>query len=210
MSINLIVANVSGSLDAHLKKIDDAFSISKKYLQENIKLDCIDVVCLDNPSMCIKEIGVGGYTPSRHLSYLYIDPSVEIDTSELVYTLCHELSHAKRFDTCGHGVSLFDSFIFEGLATAFEEEAGSSMKMPRSYVVKTVTEYNQIENLMSYAKAYYDVKDFNYHQWFISGFDEVPRWGGYMIGYKLVTDYLKKHNKKASELLLEDSKIFLM
>lgn len=201
-TINLFVANASGSLSEQFKIIQSAFDRASSVAQSLIGLTDVDVICIDDSNMVIPEVGVGGYTPGRHLSYLYVDPlNKELSEQEIFNTLCHELYHAKSYDGQGYGSTLLDSMIFEGLATAFEDEVSHG----NSFVVKELNARNTSEQLLQKHRDELLGEDFNHFRWFI--FDEtkeLPRWAGYEIGYHIVKKYLKKTNKKASELVIED------
>lgn len=202
----LLIANVTHSLDKQVDKIERAYKNAAATAEKLLGLGEIDVVCISDASMVIPEIGVGGYTPDRYLSYLYVDPEFDITEQEIYNTLCHELHHAKRYDGEGYGKTLFDSMIFEGLAVAFEEEvSGSQAFMPSQLASRGDT-----ESLVQKVKRHFDATDFEHFRWFI--FDKsgkLPRWAGYEVGYYLVQQYLARHpNKKASELVLEASSSF--
>ena len=205
-TINLFVANASGSLSEQLKIIQSAFDRASLVAQQLIGLTDVDVICINDANMVIPEVGVGGYTPSRHLSYLYVDPlNEELSEQEIFNTLCHELYHAKSYDGQGYGSTLLDSIIFEGLATAFEDEVSKG----NSFVVKELSTRNTSERLLQKHRDELSDEEFNHFRWFI--FDEtkeLPRWAGYEIGYHIVKKYLKKTNKKASELVVEDLSVF--
>lgn len=202
----LLIANANRSLDRYLELISSAYQRATKVTEELLQLQNVDVVCIADPSMVISEIGIGGYTPTRYLSYLYIDPAFDIDETEIFNTICHELSHAKRYDAMGYGETLLDSMIFEGLATAFEEEiGGKGAFLPAQLLAREKTEV-----LVGEVKSHFNDTNFDYQQWFIlDSTHKLPRWAGYEVGYYLVRTYLARTNKKASELMLEASSRFV-
>jgi uncharacterized protein YjaZ len=203
--ITLFIANASGNMNKLLNRIESAYKKATKTVSDLLGLDMVDVICIGDASMVIPEIGVGGYTPSRHITYLYIDPDFDVSEDEIYATLCHEMYHAKRYDGEGYGRTLFDSMIFEGLATAFEDEISNNTAfMPVQLLSRKNT-----ASLVSNIKNKLPSTDFDHFQWFI--FDssgKLPRWAGYEVGYYLVRQYMKKNNKKASELVLEASSNF--
>lgn len=203
----LLIANASHNLDKHIRKIEKAYERAIATTSKLLNLKGVDIVCIADASMVIPEIGIGGYTPGRYLSYLYIDPVFNVDENEIYNTLCHELHHAKRYEDIGYGDTLFDSMIFEGLAIAFEEEvSGTTAFMPSQLLTRVDT-----ESLIGKVKAHFDDTNFEHFRWFI--FDstgELPRWTGYEVGYYLVRRYLSRHrNKKASELVLKAPSSFV-
>ncbi|HVX47967.1 MAG TPA: DUF2268 domain-containing putative Zn-dependent protease [Candidatus Saccharimonadales bacterium] len=205
MGLNLIIANADGSLDKKQSVIKRAFASASQTAQELLQLDKVDVVCISNKVYVIPEIGIGGFTPSRHLTYLYIDPAAEINESEIFNTLCHEFHHARRYDGPGYGNTLFDSIIFEGLATAFENEVSGG----KAFISSTLRKRKNTRQLINKCKPHFNDTDFDHFKWFIrdkSG--ELPRWSGYEMGYFIVREQLAKQNKKASDLVLESPRNF--
>lgn len=203
----LFIANARHNFNKKtVKKVNAAYVQASNVVGQLLNLKGFDVVCITDKSMVIPDIGIGGYTPNRYLTYLYIDTSIDINQKELFNTLCHELHHAKRYEGPGYGETLLDSMIFEGLAIAFEEEvSGKEAFMPSQLLARDDT-----ENLLKRVKAHFEDKEFEYFRWFI--FDdtgELPQWTGYEIGYYLVRRYLSNKNKKASEIVPEASSSFL-
>lgn len=205
--MTLLIANANHDLDDLPDKIKSAYNRANKTAEKLLGLTDINVICISDASMVIPEIGTGGYTPSRHLTYLYIDPESNIDENEIYNTLCHELHHAKRYDDIGYGKTLLDSMIFEGLAVAFEEEiSGKGAFMPSQLLVRKDTSV-----LLRKIRHKLDHEDFEHFRWFIyDNPEELPRWTGYEVGYYLIRQYLQLHpNKKASELVLDASVSFI-
>lgn len=197
----LFIANASGGLNSHLQAINSAYSRAASLASGALGLDGIDVVCIADPKSVIPETGIGGFTPGRHLIYLYIDPSKTINENEIFYTLCHEMHHAKRYDGPGYGVTLLDSIVFEGLATCFEAEVSEEA----AFLVNHLNERKDGARLTTVVRDHMDDTDFNYFEWFIhDASGKLPRWTGYLVGYRLIKSYLTATNKKASEAVLED------
>ncbi len=203
--INLLIANVTGSLDRLIPRIQAAHGRAVETANQLLKLDDVDIVIVDDPSSCIPEIGTGGFTPNRHLVYCHIDPSVNVSEDEIYASLCHELNHARRYDGEGYGKTLFESMIFEGLAIAFEAEVSGG----QSFMTQALESRHDTQALVDQSKQQFDTADFIYYTWFINDTSgRLPRWAGYEIGYYLVRQYMKKTNKKASELVLEPAANF--
>lgn len=204
--MNLYIANASSRLSAQKDRINAAYKRAITTMSGLFHLDCVDVICLPDTKMIIPEIGIGGYTPNRHLTYLYIDPDFDVSEDEIYNTLCHELYHAKRYEGEGYGKTLFDSMIFEGLAVAFEEElSGKDAFMPAQLLSRTGTAL-----LLQKVNSDLYTESFDHFKWFIvDSANELPRWAGYELGYYLVREYIAKSNKKASELVLEASSTFM-
>lgn len=204
-NIQLHIANAGGSLDDVINKINKAFNNAANVCGTVLGLDRVDVICVDDSSMVIPEIGVGGYTSSRHLMYLYIDPSRSIDEQEIFNTLCHEFHHARRFDGPGYGKTLFDAMIFEGLAVAFEQECTEA----DGFIPKELLKRKETKKLINKYASKFEDTAFDHLAWFIYDKDnELPRWAGYDMGYYIARKYLSAKNKKASDLVVEGPEKF--
>lgn len=198
-------ANADGSLNGVKPKVKRALKRAVATADTDLKLDDIDVICLNDKKLVIGATGSGGYTPSRHHTFLFIDPSKTIDENEIYNTLCHEFHHAKRYDGPGYAKTLFDSLIFEGLAVAFEDEVSGG----KGFVSSTLRKRNKTKQLIEKCKSHFNDTDFSYVKWFGKDeSDELPYWAGYEMGYFIIREYLKNNNKKASELVLEPPKTF--
>ena len=171
-------------------------------VSQQLKLPNLDIVFSDNSRGVIPEIGVGGYAPTPHLIFIYINPkhpNLEKTLSlEVECTLAHELHHSARSYTVGYGTTLLEALISEGLADHFEiETTGVS---PRQWSVAfsgaKLTDWNEK------AKLEYKNTNYNHSDWFYGSKEKgIPRWIGYSIGFNLVGEYMKKNNKKSSELV---------
>lgn len=203
-NIKLHIINSAGTLDALESSIKAAYSKAIERVASELGLNTVDIVCLQDEKMVIPEIGVGGYTPNRNLVYIYVDTKKDISENELYNTLCHELHHAKRYDGPGYGKTLFDSMIFEGLATAYEAEN------EHAFIPEQLMARQDTLKLIDNVKEHFTDTDFNHFKWFIyDEGNELPRWAGYEIGFYIVRNYLERTNKKASDLVTEASDIFL-
>jgi len=203
-NIVLSIANASHTLDKQVSRIESAFKRASETATTLLELSSIDVICIDDPSQVIPEIGVSGFTPNRHLVYLYVDSNVALDEKDIYATLIHEFAHAKRYDGQGFGSTLFDSIIFEGLGVALEEETSGDNGTFLSNYLKN----QDNKALLGQIASHFGDHEFNRFHWFIEESDDLLRWTGYRVGYYIVTEYMKKTNKKASELLMEDFETF--
>jgi len=204
-SIKLYVANSGGALNNHLDKIGRAFQRAVSVVSVKLFLTQVDVICANDPYGTIQALGIGGYAPNRHLAYLYLDGLKELDENEIFYTLCHELHHTRRYDGPGYGQTLFDSFIFEGLATAFEE----AMSEGGTYLSTLLQQRTKTPKLIKETSKYFDDKDFDHRTWFITDkTKKLPSLAGYEIGFYIVRNYLALNNQTAADLVLTPTDIF--
>lgn len=192
-SIKLHIANASGSLDAHLNVIKNAFKDASVSADRFLRADKIDILIIDAPYNTIPELGVGGYTPSSNVVYINIDSSKEILEKDLYMGMLHEIHHAIRWRDPGYGTTLKEALLTEGLATLFEEECSgetpiyATVKITKDQILKASKELNN--------------KKYNHIEWFITGNKDIPRWFGYTYGYQLAKSASNTLKKPASELV---------
>lgn len=204
-SIKLYIANSSGVLNDNLDKIDRAFQRAVSVTSIKLLLTQVDVICVNDPFGTIPALGISGYAPNRHLAYLYLDSSKELDENEMFATLCHELHHTRRYDGPGFGQTLFDCFIFEGLATAFEEAVSEG----GTYLSTLLQQRTKTLRLIKDTSKNFDDKDFDHRTWFIADkTKKLPSLAGYEIGFYIVRNYLALNNQTAADLVLAPTDIF--
>lgn len=208
MALNLHIMKASGRLEKLEKKIKVAFDNGLKDVHRKIELPSIDVVIDDDDHLAIPETGVGGSAPSAHLLYIHINPEFkeieDILDFEIRSTVAHELHHCARWAARGYGSSLLEAVVSEGLADYFDIEVNGGEPKPWSIAIKG----EELERLKQQAQAEFLNENYNHYAWFF-GSNEIPRWAGYSLGYSIVGDYLRKHEKMASELVNEDAKLFI-
>lgn len=201
-NINLHILNASGTLTPHLKTIKEEFDMTIKKVTDKIPISNVDIMVSDDPEDSIPELGFGGYTPSAHLVYISVDPkSPQLDNSlikEFGRLLAHELNHAMRWKNPGYGKTLLEALTTEGLADHFAMEISNLGPM----IWDTALTTNQLKKVMKLAQKEFNSKNYNHFAWFLKSIDKnIPRWGGYTLGFNLVAEYLKKHpDKKPSDL----------
>ena len=204
-----IQTSIEGKLQNYLniinKVFEDAASISSEKISPTDFIESISIVCKNSPDRCIKEDGVSGYTVHAGLIDLYVD-SDNINEGAIYSTICHEISHAKRFSKLNsYDGRLISGLIFEGIAVAFEDEVRND-KYEESYFLSTIKSRSGTKKLILAVKDDLYKEDYDYMKIFINGDAEkgLPRWAGYEIGYYIVKEYMRITNKKASELVFEN------
>lgn len=161
-------------------------------------------------SQAIPEIGIGGFNPSESEVLIFVDPNFSnLDQSiavELGPMLAHEIHHVNRRRAVGYGSTLLEAIVSEGLADSFAIEI-TGIEPPLWSVAVTGGE---LENWLDLAKDTWMDSFYDHPKWFFGTTEEVPRWTGYSMGYKLVGDYLMQHpNKKPSTLFNEPANSFI-
>lgn len=150
-------------------------------------LDGIDAVLYASP-WTIPEIGMVGDAPdgySVHVAVTPQSPQFLADwRRELPATLAHELHHTKRWRHAGLG-TLLEALVFEGLAQHYEMEERGEVPL---YARPTV----DLDALWARACEHLD-GPYDHQAWFFgSASQELPRWGGYALGFELVQRFLQR------------------
>jgi len=213
MSINLHILNASGRLNDTSDQIEKEFHCAVDKISKTIPLSDTDIVIYDNPHGIIPELGIGGYTPSPHLVFIYIDPGFpnlsNMLSETFKRTLAHEMYHALRWKNPGYGKTLLEALITEGLADHFDIEVFGQLPHPWSRAVL----YKEKKSLIDLVKKEYNNKCDRkvYKEWFLGwGSRGIPRWSGYTVGFEIVKKYLKTYKKsKPSTLYNKDTKDFI-
>lgn len=204
--INLLIANSSGSLSGHIAVLKRATSRAEKFIFNKLGVNWdIDVVMTDQVyDSTIPEDGVCGRAFSSSFIMFYVDPAVMTET-KIYEMLCHELSHAARWGkNPEYSKNLFDNLILEGLAMVVEEAALTEIdKEKQTFCLSVVQKQDKEMFQKLYQKTaplfLYAHSDYDFHEIFISGNDELPRWSGYTLGYGLVKRFLNKTGKTIFE-----------
>lgn len=161
-----------------------------------------DVVIRHSPQNSIPELGISGqYTKDARCIDIYLDLNNShlknnLET-EIARTFIHEYMHVVReqYIPWDNG-TLLDSLIAEGLTQSFEIEVQPELS-PSIYA--TAFTKKELENLWIQAKDILDQRGWINDEWFFGG-ENIKRWSGYSLGFKLVQDKIKESGLKASEL----------
>ena len=121
-------------------------------------------------------------------------------------TLIHEYMHVVREEYVPwENGTLLDSLVAEGLAQSFEVEVQPDL-LPSIYT--TAFSEDELNDLWDKAKTILDQRGWINDEWFF-GSDNIKRWSGYSLGFKLVQDKIKESGLKASGLYKLPSVAFL-
>ncbi len=208
MSVSFYILGASGRLEQFRPLLLKSLATGRAAVEKKLLLPNIDVVIEDNPTAAIPETGVGGYAPSAHLLYIHIDPQHKglegVLASEIKSTLAHELHHCARWASIGYGHTLPEALVSEGLADHFDIEINGGDPKLWSIAIQG----NELEILFQKAKQEFNNPEYNHSAWFY-GSAETPRWAGYSLGFQIVSEYIKKSGKNASELVSEPASVFV-
>lgn len=150
----------------------------------------------------IDETGVGGSTENPHLISVWLDSDKlgESMIVEVKSTIVHEMHHAMRNRIIPWPGTLLDDIIAEGLADHFDMEVNGCGPKPWSVSLTS-------DEIVSYevkAKPLFNHQntESDYYKWVLgTEDDDIPKWAGYALGFKMVKNYLELTGKKSYELV---------
>lgn len=143
---------------------------------------------------------ISGFTPYKNTLLLFIEGGA-IQEEALAQTIAHEYLHTQHYNY-QELKTLRDALVFEGLAELFSEAVTGK----RSKFSESLNE-EEIDDLCKILYPHFDVADLDLQRKVFTHGDKYPLWGGYALGYKLVSEY-KKNNPNIHwlGLLMLDSK----
>lgn len=163
-------------------------------LQIKKKIDITQQVRATGEARIIPEYGFGAWADSTTVAQFYFDPNNPrvLDSLRKRYPqqIAHELNHLARRQKIYAGDTLLDAFIFEGLATKYEEQWGKRpLKTPWGHALIR----KQLIQEWSKALAELNSTDYSPQSWFFDLTGKHPRWTGYSLGLAIVDGYSKRH-----------------
>lgn len=189
-------------LEAVVGQMRNIFDVTAKKVISLTEEVETDIVVRHSPQNTIPELGISGqYTKDARCIDVYLDlnnthlkDNFEI---EVTRTLIHEYMHVVReqYVPWENG-TLLDSLVAEGLTQSFEIEV--QPELPPSIYATSLSE-EELNNLWNKAKSILNQRGWINDEWFF-GSDDIKRWSGYSLGFKLVQDKIKKSGLKPSEL----------
>ena len=208
-SVNIYILKASDRLKPFVKEIEHTIDFATKRTSEKIPVRNVDIVVYDDPFGVIPGFAHGARTISPHIVRISLNPEFpnfrNVFGKELWYTISHELHHTARWATTEIGKTLLDAFIFEGLASRFEEEVWGGGPPPWA----TALSGNKMSKILLLGRKEYANTKYDYQKWFF-GKGKFPNWAGYSIGYFLVSEYIKKHpTQTAATLVSKPSRTFV-
>ena len=178
-------------------------------VNEIMPVEEIKITVRASAQNAIPEIGVGGYNPDRNEVIISFDPNFpDLDQTieeELAFQFAHEMHHAKRRRAVGYGSTLLQAAVSEGLADCFAEEVTNKSPSPWSLALTG----DDLDLWLANAMDVWNESGYDHAQWFLGSTQDIPRWTGYAIGYKLVKDFIMANpDRKASDLFDEPASSF--
>ena len=189
--IQRYILNASGKLNGLSRLIEQTVQLHTDRIAVMLGISDLDIVISHFPDLTHPVIGIGGNAYDSHRLDIYLNADNEnIANSineELLNVLSHEMHHCRRIGKVGHPKTLLDHLVIEGLACHFEEIVNNGKDNSLFAELK-----NQDWNLLflKYKPLLMDDK-FDFKYWFLgSSPNELPKYSGYFVGYKLVTGFM--------------------
>jgi uncharacterized protein YjaZ len=207
--INLHLLNAAHPFTPSLaSRIEGTFKDGLASISALLPISGIDVV-VRGGSRVVEETGMAGYSPSEKEVQITIDPQnrnlmKNFDT-EFISTLGHEMHHCLRWKDPGFGETLAEFLISEGLACHFETELRNGA--PPCYA--TALDEQRIAEMWQHTKTALNDSNADYRAWFLGSEEKsIPRFTGYSLGFKIVSQYIRKHGLPASRLWNKKAEAF--
>lgn len=156
------------------------------YATTRLPIGQMDVVVQAQGGLTLPDIGVGAYTPSAELVFVFLDPRhLRLRQSlqqELAPLVAHELMHAARWRGPGYGITLGEALVSEGLALHFE----SGLRGCTPWYAQA-TDPSSLAHLEVQARTHWQEADYDRLAWFSPTPDaQGLRYRGYVLGHFLV------------------------
>lgn len=159
----------------------------------------------------IPALGIGGEAISDHEASLYFDPShphvVESLSLWAGREIAHELNHVARLQAKIQGRTLLDAFVFEGLATVYEEHYRNRYQ-PTPWGQALSIE--QIVSEWQRAQQELNSTDYDREDWFFGHHHGHPVWTGYALGTAIVQSYVEHHPDESMSRLVRRPSVAIL
>lgn len=169
-----------------------------KKSRQNITNDSLTIYIIpvnpDNKAVITEMNGIMGLTAGSKQIILTIEPDVAGWENMLEYAVAHEFNHA-CWTNINFGKSakwtLLDYLVFEGRGDYFAHLLYPNVIAPWTIAL---TE-SQKSELWNKIKPNLESEDINYHVEVMFGSKQYPVWGGYALGYEIVSTALTGNEK---------------
>ena len=155
-----------------------------------------------DPNGAIREVGVVGRSdPNTGEVTIVLDPAFQDFATTLrvwlPVTLAYELDHAQRINSGpGVGHTLLDAMVFEGVADAFSIQAfPQAPPIPWDHALSPTEEKAAWRQAKGKLNLLLDMSE--YRSWFF-GTGPLPRWTGYTLGFRIVSEFLDRHPQETA------------
>ena len=151
----------------------------------------LDILLQRQPGAGIPELGLVGHAYRPGLFAMTLDPdnpnfAASLRDGTLRRQVVHEVHHCMRMAAIGHGHTLGDALISEGLAGRFTQWVFDNPPELWEQAVNADT-------LRAHepSQAELDATDYDHEAWFFGVGGQRPRWLSYTMGYQMVGAWLE-------------------
>lgn len=144
--------------------------------------------------------GMRGSSPAAGYIEITLAPD-RFDETQFIRTMLRQIHHLVRRDGPGHGRSLGEALVSEGLAGHFVLHVLGGEPDRRMRTTPG-------EGTLRMAMNEWSRRDYDFQRWFHGGGD-LRRWTGYGLGHRLVAEYLAENaNETVVDLACANAEVF--
>lgn len=193
------IEKITINQEAIKSNVASALKKSREYIENDSLIIYITPVSLEKKQIIKQMGGVMGLTAGSKQIILTIDTDVLGWENVLQYVVAHEYNHAywteKNFLKLTKW-TLLDHLVFEGKADYFAHLIYPKVAIPWTMALTG----KQKEDLMNRVKSNFQNENISLHMEIMFGSKNYPIWGGYSLGYDIVSLALANNsNLKVSE-----------
>lgn len=206
MHCALHLLNADGSLDRWETRIRAAFEDALKRVSAHLPIGAVDVIVYNDADYVVPELGMSGFCTSARRMYLPMDVENPVlpERLEQVFQgfFAHEMHHCVRRRISGFAETLGQALVTEGLACCFEAELPGGI-VP---IYARSSSGRSLDTIRSRAAALLDQPFSGWAEWFFGEREaDIPRHAGYVLGYELVSAWLKRSGQTAAACVTVDA-----
>ncbi|WP_070998979.1 DUF2268 domain-containing putative Zn-dependent protease [Methylobacterium sp. C1] len=190
MTWHLHWLEASGDLRPWRETIAAEIEIARTAIAGVLPVPALDILVERGPGAVIPETGTMGRAHRASLFSLTFDPdnpnfARSLSVGDLRRTVAHEAHHCLRMAGPGYGWTLGEALVSEGLAGRFVGHLFGSPPEPwECAVTDAVVAANLPDNATLVSNGH------DHRAWFYGIGGRYPRWLGYTLGYRIVSDWL--------------------
>lgn len=188
----LSIAFVGTGLAEHEEAIRQLMAQAYIPANEALAIGAVNISVSSSAERTVPGWGMAGYTLSDSEIEIVVEPGypglAQALTQRLPQTLAHELHHVVRWRGPGPYDTLLEALVFEGLADHFALELLGGLPPPWLDAFSEDQTDTYLERARPELDAFFD-----FNAWFFGLGTDLPRWTGYTLGYRLVSEYLERH-----------------
>ena len=208
MKLKIKILNDSGHLTFLEEKVKRVVNNVEKKLKTLFSFKEINITFkeAENPELLKDLSGIGAYCPAGNFIQISFDINQKIFEKNIEKALWHELHHALRRQA-GTEIdksSFLESVFSEGLADFFVYQMTGELSEWITPIKKE--EFNfLLEKFKKIAHKKFNEQD--YEIWFLKGSEKenIPKWAGYVLGFKIVKNFLETNTDYSLKILTSTS-----